>query len=272
MKSRPTPQERERRIAEHLDAIRQLQRDDGTDGDDRTWPPQGFYWTWHLMVGITLGGLGALVSLALNVVGAPLFGEPALQLVRVYLTFPMGEAALVAEARAPGWQTRVVELLGDFSEQFGDEQPTLAPMATWLLGRAHIAAGDLARAEREWRALARAPEATDLRDRLGTELFDALAATQPASVGRLAELGLEHLERVDRRGEGRRRNLSRSRAHLDRVHGHARAALDAAQGRPGAMRHRGAAAGVNDGTVAVSGFFRRPALGHGPFPRRIRSA
>ena len=95
MSSHRTPQERDRLIREHRDAIDRLETEDRESGPDE-WPPQGFYLIWHLVVGITLGGLGALVSLAFNVIGAPLFGEPALKLIRVYLTFPMGARALEA--------------------------------------------------------------------------------------------------------------------------------------------------------------------------------
>ncbi|NIL99396.1 MAG: hypothetical protein GTN89_00165 [Acidobacteria bacterium] len=96
MSSQRTPQERERLIEEHVDAIRRLESE-GREEDTGGWPPQGFYLLWHLVVGITLGGLAALVSLGFNVVGAPLFGQPSMQLIRVYLTFPMGERALTAE-------------------------------------------------------------------------------------------------------------------------------------------------------------------------------
>jgi hypothetical protein len=95
MTSHRTPQERDKLIREHRDAIQQLESE-AVESQADTWPPQGFYLIWHLVVGITLGGLGALVSLAFNVIGAPLFGEPSMQLIRVYLTFPMGERALVA--------------------------------------------------------------------------------------------------------------------------------------------------------------------------------
>ena len=96
MSAHRTPDERERLIREHREAIGQLESETVESRND-DWPPQGFYLIWHLVVGITLGGLGALVSLAFNVIGAPLFGEPSMQLIRVYLTFPMGEQALVAE-------------------------------------------------------------------------------------------------------------------------------------------------------------------------------
>jgi len=86
----------ERQIREHREAISKLQRESERE-QQRDWPPKDFYMIWHLVFGITLGGLGALVSLAFNAIGAPLFGHPAMQLIRVYLTFPMGEQALVAE-------------------------------------------------------------------------------------------------------------------------------------------------------------------------------
>jgi hypothetical protein len=96
MSSHRTHQERRKLILEHREEIHRLENEE-TEVAAASWPPQGFYLIWHLVVGITLGGLGALVSLAFNVIGAPLFGEPSMQLIRVYLTFPMGEQALVAE-------------------------------------------------------------------------------------------------------------------------------------------------------------------------------
>jgi hypothetical protein len=64
------------------------------------WPPKGYYFTYHLLAGLHLGLFGALTSLIFNIVGSllvkpppPLTPDP-LNLIRVYLTFPMGEAAL----------------------------------------------------------------------------------------------------------------------------------------------------------------------------------
>jgi hypothetical protein len=91
-------EERDRQVQEHLEAIRRLET---TPADDEAapaaWPPDRFYLIWHVLIGMVLGGIGALVSLAANVVGAPLFGERPLQLIRVYLTFPMGARALEAD-------------------------------------------------------------------------------------------------------------------------------------------------------------------------------
>lgn len=96
MESPRSPAERKRLLDEHRDAIRRLEAEDASAAVS-DWPPQGFYFVWHLVIGMTLGGLGALVSLAFNFICAPLFGQPSMQLVRVYLTFPMGERALEAE-------------------------------------------------------------------------------------------------------------------------------------------------------------------------------
>jgi hypothetical protein len=91
---------RRRLINEHLEAIRELEKEPATGQAADGWPPKGYYVLWHVVIGMTLGGIGALVSLAANMIGAPLFGEPALKLIRVYLTFPMGEQALQAEQGA----------------------------------------------------------------------------------------------------------------------------------------------------------------------------
>ncbi len=86
---------RRRKIDQHLEAIRSLEAKAATEADaSPSWPPKDFYLLWHVVVGLTLGGLGAAVSLLANGLAAPLFGKRALELIRVYLTFPMGERAL----------------------------------------------------------------------------------------------------------------------------------------------------------------------------------
>lgn len=88
---------RRRLIEEHLDAIRSLETQPAAAAVARTWPPDHYYFLWHMVVGLVLGAIGALVSLTANALGAPIFGRRPLELIRVYLTFPMGEAALAAE-------------------------------------------------------------------------------------------------------------------------------------------------------------------------------
>lgn len=68
------------------------------------WPPRGYYFTYDILAGLVLGLFGATASLVANVVGALLVQPPeplkpdALNLIRVYLTFPLGEAALTTDS------------------------------------------------------------------------------------------------------------------------------------------------------------------------------
>ncbi|MBD3671993.1 MAG: hypothetical protein HUJ26_00580 [Planctomycetaceae bacterium] len=60
------------------------------------WSPQGYYGTYYALTGSLLGLIAAMVSLLLNVVGSVVAGKgSALELIRVYLTFPLGEKALL---------------------------------------------------------------------------------------------------------------------------------------------------------------------------------
>ena len=61
------------------------------------WPTQ-FYTAYYATSGFMLGIFGALTSLLFNVVGASIFEEYPLQLIRVYLTFPLGDRALELES------------------------------------------------------------------------------------------------------------------------------------------------------------------------------
>jgi len=62
--------------------------------DEPQWQATGYYTAYYATTGFILGGIAAMSSLLANVVGALLFGKPPLELIRVYLTFPMGEKAL----------------------------------------------------------------------------------------------------------------------------------------------------------------------------------
>ncbi len=95
--TRMDPETRRQLVEEHLDAIRKLEREPSGETAAASWPPQGFYLLWHVVVGMVLGTVGAVVSLLANVAGAPLSGERPFELIRVYLTFPMGARALEVE-------------------------------------------------------------------------------------------------------------------------------------------------------------------------------
>ncbi|MBS0206090.1 MAG: hypothetical protein JSS49_24620 [Planctomycetes bacterium] len=57
------------------------------------WPPTGFYSAYYATTGFILGMLAAAMSLLVNVIGAPIAGKSPLELIRIYLTFPLGEQA-----------------------------------------------------------------------------------------------------------------------------------------------------------------------------------
>ena len=58
------------------------------------WASGSFYTAYYANSGFLLGLFGAMTSLIVNVIGAPLVGKSPLELIRVYLTFPLGERAL----------------------------------------------------------------------------------------------------------------------------------------------------------------------------------
>ena len=89
---------RQQLIDQHRNAIRDLESQAVTEARDGAgWPPDRFYLLWHIVVGMALGAAASLVSLVANVIGAPLFGRHPMELIRVFLTFPMGERALNVE-------------------------------------------------------------------------------------------------------------------------------------------------------------------------------
>lgn len=63
----------------------------GSHGD---WAPESYYTVYHILAGMVLGLIASSASLLFNIVGAVMMGEHPLQLIRVYLTFPLGEKAL----------------------------------------------------------------------------------------------------------------------------------------------------------------------------------
>ena len=58
------------------------------------WSPVRFYFAYYATVGFVLGGFAAMVSLLFNVIGSTLAGKHSLEIIRVYLTFPLGARAL----------------------------------------------------------------------------------------------------------------------------------------------------------------------------------
>lgn len=74
--------------------------------DPEAWIPQGHYVYYEAAAGFLLGVFGAVVSLMFNVIGSVVAAKDPLQLIRVYLTFPLGEKAL--NLTQAGGQTETV--------------------------------------------------------------------------------------------------------------------------------------------------------------------
>ncbi len=64
--------------------------------------PPTYYTAYYATAGFFLGMIGAFASLIFNVVGSLVVGQDALQLIRVYLTFPLGDSALQFTAEENG--------------------------------------------------------------------------------------------------------------------------------------------------------------------------
>jgi hypothetical protein len=87
-----------RELAQLQARVKQLEAELAREESDEQWPPRGYYTAYHALAGFVLGMFGAATSLLFNVVGSLVVGQHPLQLIRVYLTFPLGEEALHAES------------------------------------------------------------------------------------------------------------------------------------------------------------------------------
>ncbi len=81
--------------------VRKLQDELDKVAEEQLWPPSHFHWTEHVVYGAALGACGAVVALLANAMLAPLAGKHPLELIRVFLTFPLGAEALALTEAAP---------------------------------------------------------------------------------------------------------------------------------------------------------------------------
>lgn len=81
-------------LAELRERVQVLEHELAANESQGQWPPKGFYLEYYATSGFMLGMFGAMISLLANVIGAPIAGKSPLELIRVYLTFPLGEKAL----------------------------------------------------------------------------------------------------------------------------------------------------------------------------------
>jgi hypothetical protein len=84
--------------------VAQLEAEINADEAKTGWHASGYYTAYYATAGFLLGIFGAMTSLLFNVIGAPIAGKTPLELIRIYLTFPLGEKALeLAGTTASGY-------------------------------------------------------------------------------------------------------------------------------------------------------------------------
>ena len=87
-------EQKQRELADLEARAQQLQRELVEEAVVLPFQPQGYYAAYYATTGFMLGIFGAMSSLLFNIVGSALVGQHPLELIRVYLTFPLGDKAL----------------------------------------------------------------------------------------------------------------------------------------------------------------------------------
>ncbi len=82
--------------------LEQLETEIGAEESQPGWKPSGYYTAYYATAGFLLGIFGAMASLLVNVIAAPIAGKTPLELIRIYLTFPLGGRALELTNTAGG--------------------------------------------------------------------------------------------------------------------------------------------------------------------------
>ena len=84
---------REAELAGLKQRVADLESQIAADTKHEPFRPQGYYTAYYATTGFMLGIFGAMASLLFNVVGSVLTGRHPLELIRTYLTFPLGDRA-----------------------------------------------------------------------------------------------------------------------------------------------------------------------------------
>lgn len=87
-------QTKQRELAELEERAELLRRELTKESAAAPFQPQGYYTAYYATTGFMLGIFGAMSSLLVNIVGSALTDRHPLELIRVYLTFPLGDKAL----------------------------------------------------------------------------------------------------------------------------------------------------------------------------------
>ncbi|MCA9247672.1 MAG: hypothetical protein KDA42_11165 [Planctomycetales bacterium] len=80
-------------LAELKQRVASLEAQIASEKEYAPFRPSGFYTAYYATTGFMLGIFGAMASLMFNVVGSVLTGRHPLELIRIYLTFPLGDRA-----------------------------------------------------------------------------------------------------------------------------------------------------------------------------------
>ncbi len=80
-------------LAELKRRVGELESQIAADTEYAPFRPTGFYTAYYATTGFMLGIFGAMASLIFNIVGSALTGKHPLEIIRSYLTFPLGDRA-----------------------------------------------------------------------------------------------------------------------------------------------------------------------------------
>lgn len=85
---------KESELAELKRRVADLEAQIASEIESKPFRPTGYYTAYYATTGFMLGIFGAIASLLFNVIGAMLTNKHPLELIRTYLTFPLGDRAL----------------------------------------------------------------------------------------------------------------------------------------------------------------------------------
>ena len=84
---------KETELAQLKQRVAELETQIASEREYTPFQPSGYYTAYYATSGFMLGIFGAMASLLFNVVGSVLTGKHPLELIRTYLTFPLGDRA-----------------------------------------------------------------------------------------------------------------------------------------------------------------------------------